>query len=156
MWAVFYSIRFVVSESSSPTLMAWTGYKTLHRLPSESVPFFNRFHALWKQTSPFFSWNSRYFSHNFSTYHAWKFINQSFLCLVKLLQTGSMDGQLTALYHTSSLHLFSRLFPGDEFYAHDLMSVVLFNSAFFQWVLRNFWYHIIYCSSIFVLPSTIV
>ncbi|XP_028409671.1 RNA polymerase II-associated protein 1-like [Dendronephthya gigantea] len=49
-----------------------------------------------------------------------------------LLQSDIMDGELTALYHTTSLLLFSRLFPGDEFYAHDLMSLVLFNAALFH------------------------
>ena len=41
-------------------------------------------------------------------------------------------GYFIIVRETSSLLLFSRLFPGDEYYAHDFMSTVVFNSAFFQ------------------------
>ena len=56
----------------------------------------------------------------------------SLFFVFKLLQCGPLDGQLIALYHTSSLLLFSRLMPGDEYYAHDLMSTVIYNPVFFQ------------------------
>lgn len=38
------------------------------------------------------------------------------------------------LWHKVALLLVSKIFPGDEFYAFDLVSTVLFNSKFLWWV----------------------
>lgn len=41
-----------------------------------------------------------------------------------------------SLWHEAALSLFSKIFPGDEFYALDLLSTILFNSKFFGKVKR--------------------
>ena len=41
---------------------------------------------------------------------------------------------IISLLHEVALLLFTKFLPGDEFYAHDLLSTVLLNSRFLWWV----------------------
>ena len=64
---------------------------------------------------------------------AQKFQRQVLLFLFQFEATESQDLISTVpLWHEVGLLLFAKLLPGDEFYAFDLLSTVLFNSKFFR------------------------
>ncbi|XP_038072867.1 RNA polymerase II-associated protein 1-like [Patiria miniata] len=63
-----------------------------------------------------------------------RFEHQALYYLLRLYHSVAQQAeschQYSILYHSAALSLFARLQPGDEYYVHDLMSSVLFNTDF--------------------------
>ena len=79
-------------------------------------------------------WQTRPKQKRTAAWRLWKQINSN--CMFFQVLVSAEDGlsEFASIYHEAALVLFARLQPGDEYYAHDLMSTVLYNTRFYPWV----------------------